>query len=100
MGRAGESRAEADAGRDAGNKYVREIEIFCQNPGARCNGEKLATIESRETRVLRIMGDDTETTQRRHREARKWVERNPIIITAHSGARGYSRIRAGDGTHS
>ena len=49
---AGESRAEADAGRDAGNKYVRETESFCQNPGARCNGEKLATIESRETRVI------------------------------------------------
>ena len=62
---AGESRAEADAGRDAGNKYVRETESFCQNPGARCNGEKLATIESKETRVLRITGDDTEMTQRR-----------------------------------
>ena len=45
-------RAEADAGRDAGNKYVTEIESFCQNPGARCNGEKLATIESRETHVI------------------------------------------------
>ena len=67
MERAGESRAKADAGRDAGDKYVREIESFCQNPGARCMGEKLATIESRETRVLRITGDDTETTQKRHR---------------------------------
>ena len=59
-----ESRAEADADRDAGNKHVRETESFCQNPGARCNGEKLAMIESKETRVLQITGDDTETTQR------------------------------------
>ena len=72
---AGESRAEADAGRDAGNKYVRETESFCQNPGARCNGEKLATIESKETRVLRITEDNTETTQRRHRDDTEMTQR-------------------------
>ena len=64
MGIAGESCVVADAGRDAGNKYLRETESFCQTPGARCNGEKLATIESKETRVLRITVDDTETTPR------------------------------------
>ena len=41
--RLGESRAEADTGGDAGSKYVRERECFCQTTDARCNGEKLAS---------------------------------------------------------
>ena len=41
-----------------------------------------------------------ETRETTHRETRKRVERNPIIITTHGGVRGYSRIRAGDGAQS
>ena len=50
---------------------LREAEGFCQSPGARCNGKKagskLAAVENREARSLRTTGDDTETTQTRHR---------------------------------
>ena len=87
--RLGESRAEADTGGDAGSKYVRERECFCQTTDARCNREKLASEREskRHTRAYKH--------GRRHREARKRVERNTITITARGGARGYSRIRAG-----
>ena len=37
------ARAEADTGEDAGSKYVKEGESFCQTTDARCNGEKLAS---------------------------------------------------------
>ena len=50
---------------------LREAEGFYQSPGARCNGKKagskLAAVENREARSLRTTGDDTGTTQTRHR---------------------------------
>ena len=55
--------------RDAGNEYVGETESFSQTPGARCNEERLATLESEVTRALNRGSrhrHDTETTQRRH----------------------------------
>ena len=72
----GVARAEAGTGEDAGSKYVREGESFCP----------------RDTRAFKH--------RRPHREARERAERDSITITAHGGARGYSRIRVGDGAQS
>ena len=59
--------ARAVAGKDDGNKYVRER--FCQTPDARCNREKLVSErESKETRVLRNTGDDTQRDKKTGRE--------------------------------
>ena len=72
----GVARAEAGTGEDAGSKYVREGESFCQTPDARCNGEKLANEREREQRDTLAFKH-----QRRHREARERAERDSITIT-------------------
>ena len=90
--RTGESRAEADTCEDAGSNYVRE-RVFL--PIHRCSVQRGNTSERERERDTRAYKHG-----RRHREARKQVERNPITITAHCGARDYSRIRASDGAQS
>ena len=67
--RIGESRAEAIAGKDAGNKYVRERESFSQTPDARCNGEKLASERGkRDTRASKHGRRHTERQENGYRE--------------------------------
>ena len=68
-------------------KHVRERKL---QPNHRCPVQRLKLASEREQEIDTRL-ETRKTTQR----GKKMGRENPIVITAHGGARGYNRIRAG-----